>query len=119
MIKCHFCKHELEIPEIDFDEEWSYMCPNGHASILVNDKDEIMRYVLYWDADPDANERYKLVATEGRGSYLYYSNTKRNRSWRAYRVIFETASFIPVTIKENTIQMDNLVMRLKRMGVFS
>jgi len=119
MIKCHFCKHELQY-QVEYDGKTpddTLECPNGHANITLDYKKEIMRYTLYWDADPDANERYKLIGAEG-GTFLYYSGHKV-RGWRSYRCIFSTGSFIPVAIKEDIIQMDNLVARLKKMGVFS
>lgn len=117
MIKCHFCKHELE-EQYCLDPNNKLECPNGHACITLGNDGEIIQYTLYWDADPNANERYKLVAMEGSGTYLHYSPVK-HRHFRNYKIVFETASFIPVAIKEDTIQMDNLVARLKKMGVFS
>jgi len=118
MIKCHFCKHELKDRSPDYigPLDLAYECPNGHASVVL-DGEEIAGYILYWDADPDANERYKLVGNKG-GTHLYYSPYKVKYS-RKYDCIFETSAFIPIAIKENIIQMDNLIARLKKMGVFS
>ena len=117
MIKCHFCQHHLDIPANDDDyASWDLECPNGHADITLNEKGEIIQYKLYWDVDPDARERYKLIG-RSTGTHLLYSIGKG--SYRNYKVVFETGTLIPIQIKDNTIQMDNLISRLKKLGVFS
>jgi hypothetical protein len=119
MIKCYFCKHELQYQmeydgNIPLDDKLE--CPNGHADIYLNEAGEIRHYILYWDVDPDAKERYKLFGNDT-GTFLYYSSRKSH--FRNYICVFSTTVFIPVAIRDNTIQMDNLVARIKKMGAFA
>lgn len=116
MIKCHFCKHELE-EQYDGDPQTRVECPNGHAALTIH-HGEIVAYTVYWDVDPDANERYKLIGQQGSGTHLLYSPVKNKRG-RGYHSVFETSSFVTIPVREDTLQLDNLVMRLKKMGAFS
>lgn len=119
-MKCHTCRRMLQ-PPFDYvglgyatTNKWE--CPEGHITCLRDSEGKIIEYSLFWDADPDANDRYKMIGSD-KGTYLLHSN--RKSSLRSYKQVFETSSYVEIPLRDGCLHLDNLVMRLKKMGAFS
>ncbi len=130
-MNCHNCKRELTIVK-ECSTYTQVECPENHATVFYKDN-KILEYNLLWDADVHAKERFWINAFDD----TIYSNTyhciKRYGCnsligtiilkctyGRPYHLdkIFELNDFIPLEIKDNIIQLNSLVPRLKRLKAF-
>lgn len=123
-MKCPHCKTELELskyrPPNDNIKEWT--CQEGHVTLLKNDQ-HIVQYTLFWDADPQALERYKLFYSSVSGkTILSKKDSQAGKYYRGfnYREVMTIDGHFPLLLnEEGVIQVDNLVPRLLRLKAFS
>lgn len=120
-MKCHWCSKEIQRlqtePNYIGEAEW-YECPDAHLSLKTRGE-EVISYTMYWDADDQALERYKIETTFS-GTRLYLSKVnKPSYRFRQYKEIFYSQKAIPLTIKDGQVQFNNLVQRLKKLNIFS
>jgi hypothetical protein len=116
-LKCHTCGKRLVLQD-QFLQTRDYECPDSHAKISWHNN-QIIGYTIFWDADSDANERYKLVAANGITT-LFLSNNRQGKYWRvSYSPILDMDRMLTLEIKENTIVVNNLVRRLQKLKAFT
>jgi len=130
-MNCHNCKRELCIVK-ESSNYTKIECPEHHATVFYRDS-KILEYNLLWDADMHAKERFWINAFDDTNYDNYYQSVKRYGCnfligtvilkcayGRPYKIdkIFELNDFIPLEIMDNTIQLNNLVPRLKKLKAF-
>jgi hypothetical protein len=123
-MKCPYCKVEIFLskfqPPNDNIKEWT--CPEGHITLKKNDQ-YICQYTLFWDADEQAIERYKLFWSSVAGkTVLSKKDSQAGKYYRGfnYREVMTIDGYFPLLLNEDqVIQVDNLVPRLLRLKAFS
>ena len=120
-MKCHWCKKYLEIIK-DPDDPSALMileCPDDHLQVLT-ENGKMFGYKMFWDADVDAVDRYKLSYRNGITTLQHsYAPQVQNRKYRSYKIIMEIPQEFPLIIKDDIVQFDNLINRLQKLKVFS
>ena len=129
-MKCHTCNQEL-IPNRDQSNIKRWECPNLHVmDIILDASNQISQYEIYWD-DIDKDARYKLISRQNhtamhhrpfiqpeqiierdKAGYIY-------TMYRRWSTVMEFPNFLPFTIKDDIIQIDNLIHRLLKLRAFS
>lgn len=116
-LKCHTCGRRLVLQE-QFMATREYECPESHAEVTWFNN-QIIGYTIYWDADEQANERYKLVCSNGITT-LFLSNNRQGKYWRvSYSPILNMENMLTLEIKDQTIVVNNLIHRLKKLKAFT
>ena len=111
-MKCHICKLNLRLID-QLGAHKKYECPNAHAQVVFHFHN-IEKYILYWDADEFAKERYRLEGSFG-STCLYL----KKYNDRGYLKILEMDHILPLQIEEETIQLNDVVRRLQKLKAFA
>lgn len=136
MIKCHTCQKELvNAPDTPKAVKYPWLeCPALHVlGVTLNAQQEITGYMIYWD-DIERDARYKLESRHNHTTMAHrpllqpenrpmenistsgFVSDIRPKRWSS---VMEFPNFLPLTIKDDTIQIDNLIHRLLKLRAFS
>lgn len=113
-LKCHACNKRLTLIEQSANIK-IYECPNAHSKVAWVGN-QIHFYHLFWDANEDGSERYRLDA--GNAQTKLYIKGKQSR-YNPFMEIISIDKVLPLEIKDNTIQLNNIVPRLKKLKAFT
>jgi hypothetical protein len=123
-MNCYHCHKQLKSEKIDWEENDYYSqfpnrqfleCPNLHCSVIL-DGSQIVKYEIFYSPS-----NYLISGINAPNDPLYTTNTKLFcRSYKSkYEMILELPYFIPLSIRDNTIQGELLLKKLKTYLVFS
>lgn len=132
-MKCHTCQQEL-VPNRDIPNVKRWECSLLHVHDVYFDSDgQITQYEIFWD-DIDKDARYKLTSRQNK-TIMYHRPfiQPENRPMehigakgfvgydtpRRWSTVMEFPNFLPLTIKDDIIQIDNLIHRLLKLRAFS
>ena len=116
-MKCHWCSKELEI--VNKSSPNYLECPEMHAIInLAPPKmQDINEYVLYHDI---LDIRYKIVGLNGVETIFNKLGTHLYKRIGSYRYVKQLSiNYLPLKIIEDTINMEPLLNKLKKLIIFS
>ena len=121
-MKCHTCQKKLEA--IDRDDKYHtnqivLECPNMHLTVKLNNKN-VIAYTMVWDEDEEAKDRYKLISRQGiTGLYHSHGFVSTNSRSRQYKTVMTIPQMLPLIIKNDIVQCDNLIIRLQKLKIFA
>ena len=130
-MRCHLCNRVLIEIKNEYNEVQNKIgCPEDHCVISFQDN-IIVSYNLLWDADSHAKSRYWLDSFDqtiskikiarfepylkDKGTVIYkstYGNPYR------FNKILELNTFTPLEIKNDVIQLNNIITRLPNLIPF-
>jgi len=119
-MKCPSCQKEVtEVWEWDPCDHKEYSagrfeCPEGHI-ILKYSGGEIVSYTLYFERNLIM---YKLVGNRANGMFLYEKDVKRYRRG-GFRPKLNIPQYLNLVVKDDTVQVEYLVDKLKKLIIFS
>lgn len=130
-MQCHLCQRKLiNISDDNHHLEVKLQCPEDHCVITYIDN-KIINYSLLWDADSEAKERYWIDSYNDNFAFnkvARFEPHSKNESTSIYKStygrpyryskILELEYFIPLEIKNDIIQLNNVIKRLNNMKAF-
>jgi hypothetical protein len=118
IMKCHTCQKSLEPIDRDTPNQIVLECPDIHLTVTLINND-IASYTMYWDADENATNRYKLISSSNQTTLKHAIGFDDPRSrWRYYKTVMTLPQMLPLIIKDNIVQCDNLIPRLQKLKAF-
>lgn len=130
---CHICQKTLVGDRYapKHARNW-YHCPDGHIlNVAFDSEGNITQYMVFWD-DNERQARYKLESyfetketfmsyrpfqqRETEPGYVPNSQDAMKRRWSS---VMSFPSFIPLSIKDDMVVMDNIVNRLMKLRAFA
>lgn len=123
-MKCHICNRYLECK----NSALAYVlltCPEDHAQVILHNSN-IVEYKVMWDDDPEAKTRY-WIASWSCIPTLQFNKTKDKATiitscsyGRPYKQskILEFDYFTKLEIKNDTIEINSIIKKLKNLKAF-
>jgi hypothetical protein len=115
-LKCHACHRRLVLLYNQGGSR-TYECPEAHVTVIWQGI-SIIGYTLFWDADLEASERYKMVSSNGITT-LFQSRHSRKYYRALYEPILDMDRMLTLEIKDQTVVVNNLIPRLKKLKAFT
>jgi hypothetical protein len=134
-MKCHTCQQELvkvDPPLPCFDTFWE--CPQLHVlRLIINQAGEITAYMLFWD-DIEKDLRYRLESESNHTNLRQRPLTQpENRKMEhignpgfigeerpiRWSIVMTIKDYLPLSVKDDVIQVGNLIPRLMKLRAFS
>jgi hypothetical protein len=129
-MKCHLCQRKLKLIDDKFFQV-VLSCPEDHCEIIIKG-DSVVEYKLLWDADNLAKDRYWIYSWQKNNNFnnkiSNINNINNNAGTivkcstysRPYKetVVLSLDSFLTLNIKDDVVQLDNIVPRLKKLKAF-
>jgi hypothetical protein len=118
-MKCHACDQEL-VRDLEYNaQEIYWACPSLHIlTVVLDEAGNITQYRIYCD-DIEKDSRYRLKSNRYRTCLQHRSLKQKEIQGPRWSTVMEFDGFMPLNIREDRIQIDNLVHRLLKLRAFS
>jgi hypothetical protein len=132
-MKCHTCGEDLIQDSDDPFKRKRWACPSMHVlNVELDSEGTVVAYMIFWD-DVERDGRYRLESDRS-GTNMRHRPLKQRevilplqRDKNGYlinenprwKTMMEFSNFMPLTVKDDRIVIDNLIHRLLKLKAFA